>query len=187
MSMAYHSLHILHGLHKNQLILSTQSILCMRCYGGCTRIAHESGKATYNPFMRQHDLYGKSILQKTSGDFRSDSLEREIFFGDGGSAKIDGIIGDSIAVEVESRVDKQIRGALMDLLLHPFSKKLLVILPVHMNNPSKTIKQCNFILGKFLPKKFFQIVLLKGHGDDRREKEDIKIVQKAINQLLNSE
>ena len=39
----------------------------------------------------------------------------EIDYGAGQAARIDGTVGDSIAVELESRVSKQVRGAVMDL------------------------------------------------------------------------
>jgi hypothetical protein len=42
-----------------------------------------------------------------------------------GSARIDGTVAGMVAVEIKSRVPKQVRGALLDLIMHSFTKKLL--------------------------------------------------------------
>ena len=66
----------------------------------------------------------------------------------GRSARIDGTLDQNVAVELESRVSKQVRGAVLDLLCHSYPKKLLVLLPVH--DVEVTARQCEFIFSKFL-------------------------------------
>jgi len=89
-----------------------------------------------------HDEYGKRVLHEaTEGRVVLYGRPIEINYGAGLPARIDAAIGD-IAVEIESRVSKQVRGALLDLICHPYSKKLLVLLPVHMSNPMITAVQC---------------------------------------------
>ncbi len=53
-----------------------------------------------------------------------------------------GVVGEDCAIEIEARVDKQVRRALVDLLLHHCSKKLLVLIPAWMNRPAKSKEQC---------------------------------------------
>ena len=65
-----------------------------------------------------------------------------INYGTAQPASVDATVGGDIAVEVESRVSKQVRGAVLDLMCHPYPKKLLILLPVHMSNPETTAQQC---------------------------------------------
>ena len=134
--------------------------------------------------MPQHDDYGKMILQKAVGPaFKETGRSVEIDYGVGSPARIDGTIGQEIAVEIESRVSKQVRGAVLDLICHKYKKKLLVLLPVHMSNPETTADQCRYIFGRFLDRKDYHVVVLEGDGDNPQETTDIKIVQGAIQKL----
>jgi hypothetical protein len=49
-----------------------------------------------------------------------------------GVAVIDGTVEGTVAVEFESRESKTVRGAILDLLLHPFPQELPVLLPAHI-------------------------------------------------------
>jgi hypothetical protein len=85
-----------------------------------------------------HDDYGKRVLHAaTKGHAVLCGASVEIHYGTGQPARIDATVGD-IAVEVESRVSKQVRGAVLDLICHQYPKKLLLLLPVHMNNSRVT-------------------------------------------------
>src|SRR2546425_160778 len=97
-----------------------------------------------------HDAYGKRVLRAAFGARFSDTVTVDIDYGCGRPARIDGTIDNDIAVEVESRVSKQVRGAVVDLLCHPYPRKLLLLLPVHMANANTTAQQCACIFGKFL-------------------------------------
>lgn len=96
-------------------------------------------------------------------------------------ASIDGIITNSCAIEIESRVDKQIRGAIVDLLLHPMRKKLLILIPAHMNNPSASLAHCEAVVaGLAGPERQVRVVLLKGTGYQPREEEDVELIRDAL-------
>ena len=134
--------------------------------------------------MGQHDDYGKRILQESAGRaFDTHGPSVEIDYGAGMPARIDGTVSGRVAVEVESRTAKQVRGAVLDLLCHPYPKKLLLILPVHMSNAETTARQCQTALQRFLAKADFRVVVLRGHGSDQKPKEDVRKVRLALQQL----
>jgi len=88
---------------------------------------------------RIHDKYGKDLMRAVVGDGFVDSGDAvRVLYRGGTSAAIDGVVNGCCAVEIESRVAKQVRGALVELLCHPLTKKLLVLIPEHMNNPEGT-------------------------------------------------
>lgn len=57
-----------------------------------------------------------------------------------GGARIDGAVAGTVAVEIESRPPKQVCGAVLDLLCHPFRKKLLVLIPAHVPPPQTSVQ-----------------------------------------------
>ena len=102
--------------------------------------------------MGSHDEYGKRvILAATHQRARIDGISVELDFGAGRPGRIDGTFDDQVAIEVESRVSKQVRGAVLDLILHPYPKKLLLLLPAHMTDAIVTKHQCERIFQRFLP------------------------------------
>ncbi len=128
----------------------------------------------------RHDDYGKRVLREaTKGAAVQYGTAVEIDYGVGQPARIDAIVGD-IAVEIESRVSKQVRGAVLDLICHPYPKKLLVLLPVHMSNPGVTAEQCRNIMKRFCPDGSFRVIILKGSGDDPRLVEDAVVLAAAL-------
>jgi hypothetical protein len=91
--------------------------------------------------MGQHDRYGKRLMALACGaDFCDFGTSRDVFLCAGQPGRIDGVVADRIAVELESRVSKQGRGALMDLVLHPCPGKFLAMMPVHMSDPEITLR-----------------------------------------------
>ena len=71
--------------------------------------------------MVSHDAYGKAVLAKAcelAGDRLVDK-DRRVPICDGILCDLDGMLASGIAVEIESRVNKQVRGALLNLLVHP--------------------------------------------------------------------
>ena len=134
--------------------------------------------------MAGHDEYGKRVLlEATGGTAVQYGASVEIDYGAGRPARIDGTVGDLVAVEIESRVSKQVRGAVLDLICHPYSKKLLALLPVHMSNPAVTAAQCRNILERFCPENSFRVVVLEGSGESPRLAEDTAIVAAALGEL----
>jgi hypothetical protein len=132
-----------------------------------------------------HEAYGKWILQQAIGrECVTVGRSVTVDYGAGRGAEIDATVGSCIAVEIESRVSKQVRGAVIDLICHRYPKKLLILLPVHMSNPTTTAIQCRTILGRFLDALDYQVVILKGSGHDpQREAEDVSTVRQALADL----
>lgn len=133
--------------------------------------------------MSVHDDYGKLVLWHASerrADREGPSLE--IDYGAGGRCRIDGTLDGSIAIEIESRTGKQVRGALLDLISHPFPKKLLLLMPVHMDVRIE-VPRCRAILRKFHPEAEFRVVALAGTGHAPDLVADVPIVATALSEL----
>lgn len=134
--------------------------------------------------MGSHDEYGKRVLfLATKGAVEQYGPPVEVDLGAGLPARIDGAVGGNIAIEVESRTSKQVRGAVLDLICHPYPKKLLLLLPVHMANPDVTAKQSENILARFVPRDSFRVLLLNGSGDDPKAYQDARLVSGALAEL----
>ena len=134
--------------------------------------------------MGQHSRYGKQLMKKIAGPaYTENKPSTEIHFGAGWPARIDGTICESIAVEIESRVRKQIRGAVLDLICHEYPKKLLVILPVHAGNADIAVKQCRNALSRFVSKEDFRVVVTEGTGDHPMLEKDAKKVGNVLREL----
>jgi hypothetical protein len=133
--------------------------------------------------MARHDEYGKRVLQQATGGMAVHyGTPVEINYGTGQPARIDGAVGD-VAIEIESRLSKQVRGAVLDLICHSHPKKLLVLLPVHMSNPAVTAEQCRNIMKRFCPENAFRVIVLKGTGDSHNLVEDSAAVAAALVEL----
>jgi hypothetical protein len=88
-----------------------------------------------------------------------------------------------IAVEIEARVAKQVRGAVLDLICHAYPQKLLVLLSVHALNPALTAEQCRFILKRFVDPDNFRVVVLSGTGVNPLLERDAELVREALSEL----
>jgi hypothetical protein len=141
-------------------------------------------ESKFNPQRVGHDAYGKQLLKRAT-DFSAAVSGDSVLvdYGLGASARIDGTLGGKIAIEVESRVSKQVRGSIIDLVFHIYPKKLLVILPVHMSNPKTTAEQCRVILRRLVSPDDFQVVLATGNGNDPRLETDAQTVRAALQRL----
>lgn len=137
-----------------------------------------------------HDKYGKRLIRTIAGSKFVDSgdLVRVQYRG-GVSATIDGVIKGCCAIEIESRVAKQVRGALVDLLYHPLTKKLLILIPAHMNDPEGTAAHCKEILDRYRRNvEHIEVVLLQGTGHKPKPDEDRRLIEQALRRMgcLNS-
>jgi len=130
--------------------------------------------------MGELDSAGKILLHRAAGSlFSSDGPSVTFSFGpNAGTAKIDGTVAGTVAIEIESRVPKQIRGALLDLILHPYPSKLLVLLPVDIGNASTAVRQSEIILGHFLKPERFRVVVVQGSYE-----ESLAAIRDALLQL----
>jgi hypothetical protein len=133
--------------------------------------------------MGIHDKYGKDVMHMAAGQAFDEYLGVNVDYGAGRGAKIDGVVNGTIAVEIDSRVSKQVRGAVLDLILHRFPKKLLVLIPAHMENITTTATQCIYILGKFFNRTDFEVVPLQGTGHNPQYQIDVQMVKAALSKL----
>lgn len=134
--------------------------------------------------MGSHDAYGKEILRAAVGAAFVDwGSAVEVSYGAGRPARIDGTVAGAIAVEVESRTSKQVRGAVLDLLSHPYQKKLLVLVPMHMSDCRTRADQCRNALGRYVGPDDFRVVVLAGTGSNPRLDADAQLVREALNEL----
>ena len=131
-----------------------------------------------------HDAYGKHVMREaTQGAFCDSGLQVRVNLGDGSFASIDGVVRD-VAIEIESRVSKQVRGALVDLLLHSAPKKLLVLLPAHMSNPELCARQCRFVLERLAkPEHRYRVLVLSGHGNAPQLEADVALVCRTLEDM----
>ena len=113
--------------------------------------------------MGEPEAHGKMILASALSErFDPDSALCRFGFGPGaGHATVDGVVAGCIAVEIESRVNKQVRGALMDLVLHPLPLKLLILVKKHGGNPTTSVKQAETILSRFVREGRFRVFSLR--------------------------
>jgi hypothetical protein len=132
-----------------------------------------------------HDAYGKRVMRDAFGSRFSDILTTEVNYGSGRPARIDGTIDSHIAVEIESRVFKQIRGALLDLLCHRYPKKLLLLMPAAGQIGPTAAKQCEFIFAKFLQPGDYCVIVLSGCGSLQCLDSDISLVRMEVEKWLS--
>ena len=129
--------------------------------------------------MNQHDNYGKLILGRAA-DCDCDGPCTITSYGKS-SAHIDGTVGSTIAVEIESRTGKQVRGAVLDLILHVYPKKLLILVPMYIGKYQ--VPECEFILKRFVDPNNFRVVLLDGTGHNPSAESDVPKVRFALQAL----
>jgi len=133
---------------------------------------------------RIHDKYGKKLMRTIEGNkfvYSGDAVKVQYR---GVSATIDGIVNGCCAVEIESRVEKQVRGAVVDLLCHPLTKKLLILIPEHMNNPEGTAEMAIDILDRHMRETDrSEVVLLRGTGNYPKPEEDRRLIEQALKLL----
>jgi hypothetical protein len=127
------------------------------------------------------DRFGKDLLKLAAGPlFLEDGPSVSFSFGPGaGSARIGGTGANLVAVEVESRAPKQVRGALVDLVCHPLPKKLLPILPVYAGHATTATKQAEATLGRFSEFGSFRVVCATGANPE----EIVESIRTALREL----
>jgi len=137
-----------------------------------------------NADVGSHDAYGKEVLRAAAGQAFIDwGPTVEVDYGAGRPARVDGTVSGTIAVEVESRTSKQVRGAVLDLLFHPYPKKLLVLVPMHMSDSGICADQCRRARGRFVDEDNFRVVVLQGTGRRTNLAGDARLVRLVLNEL----
>jgi hypothetical protein len=134
-----------------------------------------------------HDQYGKAVLQNAFGthfDPKPIPFRFNLEDKHAGTARIDGTIDSEIAVEIESRASKQVRGALLDLAFHPLEKKLLVLINKYGNK--MTSVQARVILDRLCRLGKYAVLELDGTGNDPKLEADTQKVLLAVKELRDS-
>ena len=97
--------------------------------------------------MGKYDDYAKRVLRETFGK-RFNTSDVVFSFGpDAGTGEVDGIIDGKVAVEIGVGSPKQIRASVLDLILHPLSGKLLVLVDTPGHSTERSVVQAATILG----------------------------------------
>lgn len=81
-----------------------------------------------------HEMPVREVLDELLGNRISYAIkDTKVMVGNTGTQiEPDAVVtGEDLVIEIESRTAKQIRGAIMDLLLSPRKKKLLIIRPTN--------------------------------------------------------
>jgi hypothetical protein len=134
--------------------------------------------------MGAHDAYGKQVLRAALGERYADWGDTVcVPYAPGRPGRIDGTVGSEIAIEVESRVFKQVRGAVLDLMCHPYPKKLLLLVPMYMSDAAVAAAQCCEILSRFVSVNDFRVIVLEVTGFAHALKRDAARVRAAIKEL----
>jgi hypothetical protein len=129
-----------------------------------------------------HDAYGKRVMSEAFGSrFRTFGKAREIDYGGKHPAQIDGTLDGIVAVEIEARTAKQVRGAILDLRFHPYPKKLLLLMPSSLNMNEGIKGHSEFILSKLMPNPGdYRVIALGGCGRLDRLEADVALVKGEV-------
>ena len=98
--------------------------------------------------MGKYEDYARDVLRQTFGE-RFDTSDVVFSFGpDAGTGEVDGIIDGTIAVEIGVGSPKQVRASVLDLILHPLSGKLLVLVDTPDHATGRSVRQAGAILAQ---------------------------------------
>ena len=143
--------------------------------------------------MGIHEEYGKRLLAGIlGGRWVTLGKDRSVEMA-GVRADLDGIIlsEDSsrveCAVEIEARIYKQIRGAILDLAWHSAPRKMLVVILAQsqLGNEEKARPHLMYVWQKLtkganVP---FELVVLRGTGEYPMEEHDLLLLTDALKKL----
>jgi hypothetical protein len=143
--------------------------------------------------MGQHDSYGKMLMANVVGQrWSADSYSRSIAL-EGIRADLDGVIRTADlktvhwAVEIETRLAKQLRGTVVDLALHPALNKLLILIemPPQLPDAAKAARHLRYVWQRLISTGFgrFEIIVLPGIWSPDREKQHEIILRKELTTL----
>ena len=98
--------------------------------------------------MGRYEAYAIEVFEATFGD-RFDTSDVIFSIGlEAGTGEVDGIIDGRIAVEIGVGSPKQIRASVLDLILHPLPKRLLVLVDTPSHLTERSVIQAATILGR---------------------------------------
>jgi hypothetical protein len=133
-----------------------------------------------------HDAYGKSVVRAAAAQLGVSFQE----YGTGHpitprmNCSIDAVVAGKIAVEIESRTPKQVRGAVLDVFWHPAPLKLIVLLPAYIGNPANTVEMCECLANTLYPGIPFRCIALTGKGDNPQPETDVALLAQVMKEML---
>lgn len=133
-----------------------------------------------------HDAYGKSVVRTAAAHVGVSFQE----YGTGHpitsrmNCSIDAVVAGKIAVEIESRTPKQVRGAVLDVFWHPAPLKLIILLPAYVGNAKNTVEMCECLAERLYPSVPFRCLALSGKGDNHQIEADTALVANVIKEML---
>jgi hypothetical protein len=142
------------------------------------------GAAVQNSFANDHE-YGQQVLQAaTEGRAALYGPSVEIDYGAGLPAHVFATVGN-IVIDIESKVEKQLRGAVLDLLFHSYPKKLLILVTDQTTIREVAAEQCRHIMRRFIPESSFRVLVLKGSSSSARLSDDAADLAAVLADLGN--
>jgi len=136
-----------------------------------------------------NDKYGKELMRRAAGE----AFVAHVKINYGGILQgkdiiphIDGTVAEMIAVEIQAGWSKAARGAMLDLICSDqYLSKLLVVIdpPDGQGYAARIRDHCHRILGRFLPRERFRVILLKGNRSRPQWDDDLLIIQDALREL----
>jgi hypothetical protein len=122
------------------------------------------------------DTYAKEVLRAIASEaFVYNGPSVLVNYGDGRPCRIDGTVGGSHRSRSGTGYAKQVRGAVLDLLVHPY--------PKHMYDSATCAYQCKLAFGHFLAPERFRVVVLNETHTNGNLDADTKLVRSALSDL----
>ena len=97
--------------------------------------------------MGKYEQIAIDLLEAAFGDrFARDDSRIFSFGSDTGTGEVDGVIDGKVAAEIGVGSPKQIRASTLDLALHPYAGKLLVLVDTPGHSTERSAGQARAIL-----------------------------------------
>ena len=140
--------------------------------------------------MGKHDDYGKELLGRLLGERWDPHTQLRSIDEGGVRADLDGVIWSKTrgkiecAVEIEAKVYKQIRGAIVDLALHGAPKKLLIVIRAQpqLGSDEQIKRHCQHIWEEIACERHgeFLVLCLTGTGAFPMYEEDMNLIASSL-------
>jgi hypothetical protein len=99
--------------------------------------------------MGRYEQTAVELLESAFGDRWTRDDTRIFSFGpDAGTGEVDGTIDGCVAVEIGVGSPKQVRASVVDLVLHPYPVKLLVLVDTPGHSTERSVSQSAAILSE---------------------------------------
>ncbi len=138
---------------------------------------------TMRPKEKRDDHWKRVIHEATNGGALLEDEADEVMYGPALVDKIDATFRD-VAIEAAPDESKKVSGALLNLICHPYPRKLLILLPPHKACGSSA-GMSEAILSRLCRAGSYRVVLLNGGGEAAHFAGDAAIVAAALRALTD--